>query len=164
MNTQRTHTLSEFKALYGNDYVQRIPLRYWIHFGGRALQTFSNELPLRNFDDLINSCRPCNELADTSHFHIDLYGKYIPDLCSGFGLDVSIISDTKAMKKYQLIDLLYTKGIAALFEHIRDRYNYTPEDQYLNKCHLCTDIRKFMVERNIHFEELHPLEFYSELN
>jgi len=36
-----THTLTVYESKYGEDYLARIPSRYWIHFGGRALKTFA---------------------------------------------------------------------------------------------------------------------------
>lgn len=35
-----THPLAEFEARFGRGYVTRLPQRYWIHMGGRALETF----------------------------------------------------------------------------------------------------------------------------
>jgi len=56
-DSTRPHVLSEFEERFGKDYVRGILGRHWIHMGGRAL-------------------------TDTSHFHLDLFGGYIPAIAN----------------------------------------------------------------------------------
>jgi len=37
---------------------------------------------------------------------------------------------------------------------------YKRKEGYINKCHLCLDIRKFLIENNLEFNSLKPVEFY----
>ena len=37
------------------------------------------------------------------------------------------------------------------------------EQGYISKCHLCTDIRKYLVGKTKEFTELKPVEFYQNL-
>ena len=163
MDTEKTHKLEEYKQLFGDDYVYRIPSRYWIHYGGRAIDIFRNEFALKRVDELIRFSQPCSELADTSHFHIDLKGKYIPGLCSGFGLDADDLDNPLWMKKYRLVQMLYAEGIGALLDYAKTKYDFKTVREYMNKCQLCTAIREYLVGMNLAYEELYPVEFYAEL-
>ena len=57
--------------------------------GGRALKTLRPYLAKKSAEQILNdnagNCAA--ELADTGHFHLDLFGDYIPGLCSGLALD-----------------------------------------------------------------------------
>ena len=84
---RKTHTLAEYENRYGPDYLMKLPSRYWIHPGGRALKTYSRISGLTPYEEILSSNqRGCRELMDVSHFHFDLYGNYIPGLCSGLVL------------------------------------------------------------------------------
>jgi len=82
-----THALSAYESKYGGNYLARIPSRYWIHFGGRALKTFARVYGTKEYGDIVSVSKGgCSELLDVSHFHIDLFGNYIPGLCSGLAI------------------------------------------------------------------------------
>lgn len=163
LDTCITHNLTEYKRIYGEDYLMRIPERYWTNFGGRAAYTFSKVFPNQSLDEIL-CCSPCNELEDTSHFHIDLYGKYIPGLCSGFSINIDDLGQSLDAVRYFLIHLLYKQGISALLDYAVKEYGFIAKACYLNKCHLCNEIRKFIVSKNRHSEELQPEEYYQNLN
>ena len=45
-----------------------------------------------------------------------------------------------------------------------ENLGYKRKKEYINKCHICLDIRKFLVvEKGMEFEELQPVEFYKRL-
>ena len=45
-----------------------------------------------------------------------------------------------------------------------EKLGYKRKEEYINKCHICLDIRKFLVvEKGMEFEELQPVEFYKRL-
>lgn len=157
-----THALEEYAETWGEEYLRRIPMRYWTHFGGRAIKTFAGILPLRTLAE-ITSSPPCRELADTSHFHIDLFGNYIPGLCSGFGIDAEDLGGFIPEDKYPFIHLLYTEGIGAFLVRAQKAYGFEPASHYLNKCDLCNAIRRHMVRESLYTgEELKPLSYYEE--
>ncbi len=159
------HPMEEFKRAYGNDYLKRIPDRYWIHLGGRALTTFREVLPLKSPQQILDqSPASCARLlADTSHFHVDLYGNYIPGLCSGLAFDADDLGAPLPAGKYPLLDQLTESGIKGLYALAEESYNYVPsKNGFLNHCDLCTDIRKFLLHTaNESFLELKPVEFYT---
>jgi hypothetical protein len=163
LDEKKTHTLEDFKNAYGEDYTTKIPQRYWIHYGGRAIDTFKKEYQMQDLEYIISQNGPCTELADTSHFHVDLYGRYIPGLCSGFSIECSDLGTALSQEKYPFINLLYEKGIKAFYE-IALKEGFLADNRYLNKCHLCLEIRKYLVNiKKIESLELFPKEYYSQL-
>lgn len=47
------------------------------------------------------------------------------------------------------------RDIRELYELAREDFGYQPlESDYISKCHLCLDVRKFLVEKGASFKEL----------
>ncbi len=161
-----THSLDEYTEKFGGNYIQNIPLRYWIHYGGRVIHFYKNFMPLNEIDDIIFSSQRCSELVDTSHFHVDLFNNYIPGLCSGFSIQVEDLGKPLSDEKYPILNMLYNRGINGFYQYAIKNYNYKPtEDKFLNKCHLCFDIRKYLViEQDLGSPELSPKEYYKNAN
>jgi hypothetical protein len=161
----KRHSLMEYTEKYGKTYLQEIPLRYWIQYGGRALQTFSDVLPMKSTETIVKYNTSCRELSDTSHFHVDLFGNYIPGLCAGLSIYIEDLPNVLNKDKYPIITTLYEKGTAGLLDLAVNDYGFIPKETYLNKCHLCFEIRKYLaVEKKINSIELQPLEFYTQLD
>ena len=160
-----SHGLSEYESRYGEDYLKKIPSRYWVHFGGRAASTFARVFDLSPVDDVLSrNTGPCRELVDVSHFHVDLYGNYVPGLCSGLAIRMRDLGKGLSDSDYPLITRLHAEGISGLLHHARESHGFTVRDRYLNKCHLCLEIRKHLVENSAdQYPELAPLGFYQRL-
>ena len=161
---QICHPLSEYQERFGPDYLRNIPQRYWTHLGGRAISTFREVFPSIPAD-LIFDSPPCIELSDTGHFHIDLFGNYIPGLCTGLAIDMDDLGSEPGPDKYPILTRLYTRGIGALHSYASERYGFKPKPDYLNKCDLCNDIRRFLVINcKIKSAELKPLSYYTDID
>jgi hypothetical protein len=164
MDGDSIHALEEYLERFGPDYVQNLPSRYWISWGGRAVSTFQGLFPAVPLDELGAARRGCSELSDTSHFHIDLDGNYVPGLCSGLAIDMKDLASPLDAARYPLITILHNDGPAALAEHARKTQGFNPKGEYMNKCHLCLDVRRFLVtEGGLRTPELAPGEFYGNL-
>ncbi len=167
LDPHRPHAMQTFLTTYGPDYLERIPDRYWIHMGGRALKTFRGTYPSRSIDAILaDSPRSCaRALMDTSHFHLDLEGHYIPGLCAGLAIAMTDLGAPLPVGKYPLLDCLVTTGIRGLLELAADTYGFQPQrHQFLNHCDLCTEIRTFLIATAPGpFPELAPEGFYTEL-
>lgn len=165
LGADRPHAMAEFEAAYGPDYLGRLPDRCWIHLGGRALDTFRRVLPSQALETVLaRSPASCaRALKDTSHFHIDLYGGYVPGLCAGLAVAMEDLGRPLPAGKYPLIDVLAAAGLRGLYALARDRHGFTPrQDTYLNPCDLCTEIRRFLFQRKKKaFAELAPDGFYD---
>jgi hypothetical protein len=165
LGADRPHAMAEFEAAYGQDYLRRIPDRYWIHLGGRALETFRPVLPSHDRDSVL-ARSPANcarALKDTSHFHIDLYGGYVPGLCAGLAVAMEDLGRPLPAGKYPLLDVLTSSGIRGLYTMAREDYGYRPlRESYLNHCDLCTEIRRSLIQlAKGQFSELAPEGFYA---
>ncbi|MFC1581103.1 radical SAM protein [Thermodesulfobacteriota bacterium] len=159
----KTHSISEYEARYGQGYLEGLPSRYWIHFGGRALQTFAPVLGATSCEKILSSNRHgCDELMGVSHFHFDLFGNYIPGLCSGLAIQRDDLGGMVSDEKYPLLHTLYHKGIGGLFEFVSREHGFSPAPQYMSKCHLCIDLRRHLFQRGKNrFIELQPEGFYG---
>jgi len=163
-NEDLPHSFDEYTNKFGPDYIKNIPGRYWMHFGGRAIETYKDLLPLNPLEEILNSSNGCLELTDTSHFHIDLFENYIPGLCSGFAIKSDDLGTYLDPEKYFLLNLLYQEGIKGFLDYAIQGFGFKPEEFYLNKCHICLNIRKYLVsEKEVHLNELKPKEYYYQL-
>jgi len=161
----KSHSLDEYLHVYGDNYLLQILQRYWIHLGGRALESFRPLLGKKTFQQILdeNPGGCAAELADTSHFHIDLFGNYIPGLCSGLSISVENLAKPLSAETYPILTCLYHHGIRGLIKLAEDIAAFSPQkDLYINKCDLCTEVRTFLVQNDYHgSEELNPAEFYA---
>ncbi|MBT8363442.1 MAG: radical SAM protein, partial [Deltaproteobacteria bacterium] len=137
---------------------------YWIHLGGRALETFRPMLGKKTFQQILdeNPGGCAAELSDTSHFHIDLFGNYIPGLCSGLAICNVDLGKRLSEETYPIITALSNYGIRGLVQMAEDISGFLPHKEiYLNKCDLCTEVRTFLVLKDYKEScELNPVEFY----
>ncbi|MDH3827863.1 MAG: radical SAM protein [Desulfobacterales bacterium] len=165
LDADGTHPLAEFEALFGRDYVMRLPQRYWIHMGGRALETFRPYLADKSAQQIMekNAGRCATELLNTGHFHLDLFGNYIPGLCSGLSIAREDLGKPLPVKKYPLLTTLFHEGIRGIFKMAQEKFSYTPaKESYINKCDLCLEIRACFVQNDFGgTAELNPKEFYQ---
>jgi len=159
------HGLSEYEIRYGPDYLRKLPSRYWIHFGGRALKTFAKIFPTWSCNEIVSSNEGgCNELLNVSHYHFDLFGNYIPGLCSGIAIDCHDLGKLISREKYPFLHTLFQEGVSGLFELVSSSYRYRPTAAYISKCHLCLDMRRYLVlEEGIVTREFQPRGFYENL-
>lgn len=163
-DSTRPHALSEYEERFGQDYLRSILDRYWIHMGGRALETFRPRLRTKTLEHILreNTTGCGRELNDTSHFHLDLFGNYIPGLCSGLAIARDDLGQPLVEDKYLLLNILNAKGVRGLLDFAAREYGFKPgQAGYINKCDLCTEVRSFLSRNKmVDFLELRPKEFY----
>lgn len=166
LDTRQTHSMAEFEAAFGSDYLKRIPDRYWIHLGGRALETFRSAYAQHPLEHILENSPPsCSQaLGDTSHFHIDLYGNYIPGLCSGLAIAMEDLGSQVGAGDYPLIAGLASGGIRGLYHIAVQKYGVVLQRKaYLNHCDVCNEIRRALIlsDRGP-FRELAPAAHYDD--
>ncbi len=165
LEPRTTHRLEEYQEVYGEDYVARIPSRYWVHFGGRALKSYAGLLGRRPLKQILQaSSGGCVELLDTTHFHVDLYGNYVPGLCSGLALKAEHLGRPITGETYPFLAALLKDGPAGLLDLARDHFGFRSSTEYASKCELCLDIRCYLVlEKGVRSADLQPVQFYENL-
>jgi hypothetical protein len=162
LDPNRKHSLAEWEDHFGDGYVSNLPSRYWITMGGRAALTYRDYLPQKPLDQILSSSAGgCSRLLDTSHFHVDLFGTYIPGLCSGLGIALENLGKPLDPQEYPLLTMLYSEGIQGLFKWATEKHYYKPKASYIGKCELCLDIRMHLVlQTSLESKELTPHPFY----
>jgi hypothetical protein len=160
----KTHSLEEYSHAFGQDYLVQVLKRYWIHMGGRALETFRPLLAQKTFQQIIDEpAENCyGDLSNTSHFHVDLFGNYIPGLCSGLSIRIEDLGKPLSDETYPILTTLLRCGIRGLVNMAQDVVGFRPQKQfYINKCDLCTEVRTTMVQNTYAgSQELSLAEFY----
>ena len=161
------HALEEYIERFGKDYLRDVMQRYWIHLGGRALEMVRPVVELKSAHRILiefpGNC--ARELSDTSHFHIDLYGNYIPGLCAGLSVYYVDLGQPLSPEQYPILTTLYQSGVSGLVELARREGGFEPTDiGYVNKCDLCTEVRNWMFRHGFDKgTELKPQAFYSSI-
>lgn len=146
---------------FGESYLSSIPARYWIQPNGRAIKFLQKVYAMQSSVDLACDRTGCQELLQTNHFHMDLYGNYIPGLCAGISIRNSDLGKTLSTRDYPIFNILAESGPGGLIDFAQ-QHGYTMAHEYLNKCHLCQDIRRFLLrEKGMDSQELQPREFYA---
>jgi len=160
---EKTHPFSEYIDTFGENYVKSLPLRYYLTLNGRAIKTFEEFFPKKSIEEILENSSPCHELNSKTHFHMDLFGNFIPNPCVGFKISIDDLGKDLDDKKYFFVNMLYTKGIHELFRFAKENFGYKPQKSYLHKCSLCFDIRRFLVlKKNVEAFDLGPREFYEQ--
>lgn len=155
----------DFDALVkekGNHYALSLGARYSLVPAGRAGRYFHHhgcQIPTK---ELIKQ-NPCAaRLADTSHFHIDGQGNYIPGLCAGIVLPFNEVPGSFDEDLYPLTGLLIERGVGGLVD-LAGSMGFIPTDSYSSPCDLCTHVRFFLHENCPgEYPELGPPGFYDD--
>jgi hypothetical protein len=161
LDESATHSIEEHGGL---GYLRSLPSRYWINLSGRAVLTYREALPRTPLARLPQAGSGCAELTDTSHFHVDMDGNYVPGLCSGLGVALGDLAAPLDPSRYPLITRLAFEGPTSFCEWAKAEHGFEPQESYLNKCDLCLDIRRFLARLpGSSFPELVPVGFYEQL-
>lgn len=162
---ETTHGFGEYLNRFGPLYPARILERIWIHLGGRAFDLFAPVLGRLPVEAVLAAasadCR--SELTDAGHFHMDLYGDYVPGLCSGLAIRATDLGGSLDPELYPILSTLAESGIRGLYNYAANLEDFVVNPAgYVNKCELCQDIRRHLAERGwFESTELSPAEFYA---
>jgi hypothetical protein len=110
-------------------------------------------------------CRPA--FLRNWHNHFDNYGNYVPGYCGGISLgdcrDLDkLLRQRMKAEEYPILGLLINKDFKGFLQFAKDFRYGERQGGYLSKCHLCTDMRKYLFGKR-EFKELEPKEFYLHL-
>jgi len=101
------------------------------------------------------------------HNHFDNYGNFMPGYCGGLSLGDcrrldALLEDGIDLKARPVLSYIIADNFEGLLAFAQDQGYRERRSGYLSKCHLCADIRKFLV-RVGDYPELAPREFYDQL-
>jgi len=162
MDKTKPHSLDEYQELFGIDYKENIIRRYGLSIGGRAIETFRDSYIDKEYTEVLKEQPTCSSyFTNTSHFHIDLYEKYIPCHCVGFQFDIDDLEDGIDDTKYPLANSIYKDGINGAFGYAKN-IGFTTKNSYISACEMCEDIRHFLWKTK-HTNEIGPNGFYKEI-
>lgn len=109
------------------------------------------------------SCK--DELTRPWHIHIDNYGNYMAGYCGGISL-----GNAENLNSIRQVNLDDKPILGALVNDLKEllefgkHFGYKERgDGYISKCHLCVDIRRYIIQHTDEFKELNPKEFYHHL-
>lgn len=156
------HKLSEHYMNLNCEQLTKIMDFYEITMRGRMLNSFAHYYPQKSTMEILKENQgSCNELLDDQYFHVDLYGNFQPD-CPGLSVSYIDIGKPLNAEKYPFYTTLLSGGIKKLYEFAVCEYSFKATDKYFSKCHLCYDIRRFLViQKNVKSSDLQPLCFYK---
>jgi hypothetical protein len=158
-----TNSLEDYKERFGEDFWERLPQIYSLTMKGRPLITFDKLFQKHDVETILSANQNgCSELTDASHFHVDLYGNYIPGLCTGLSIKAEDLGAELSETEYPLLTALFNDGINGLYKLAKEKYSYQADRKFSSKCDLCGDIRSYLaLNRKLNSRELQPQEFYS---
>lgn len=162
MDDRITHSLDEYVRLFGQDYPLRLLNRYGLNLKGRALEMYKPMMKKLPFERILEESKPCRLLSGIYHFHVDLYGNFIPQSCPGFSIPLRELVQGADPGKYRVFNSLESTGIRGLAELAKNEYGYVPKTEYAGKCDLCYDIRNYLVlELGLDLPDLKPEGHYK---
>ncbi len=163
LDPEKRYSISEAQELIGKAAFQSALNSYWIHPGGRAAINLKG--PGFSWEEIVRvHPEGCSELMDTSHFHMDLYGNFVPGLCSGLAIRIEDLGRPIDASRYPLLTMLYNEGIGGFLEFARKRDFDPKEGRYSSKCGLCLEIRRFLSVMGHWGRELAPGYFYRQFH
>ena len=150
---------------FWTSYLVKLARRYGLNLKGRALKTYKPLIMRQPFKRILEESKPCKLLSGIYHFHVDLYGNFIPQSCPGFSVPLKELVHGADPGKYRVFYSLESVGIRGLVELAEKEYEYAPKTEYAGKCDLCYDIRNHLVlELGLDLPDLKPEGHYKYLN
>ena len=159
LDKSRIHSREEMEKLISQNYILETAKSYGLHLGGRAIGIEAEYSECKPVSAIVDES-PCRSLVSGGHFHVDMYGRYIPPGCTGFVIPLDEAVNGIPDGKYPVYESLLSGGIKSLLEYAALKGFAAKRDGYPSKCALCFYIRHRLCE-NASSPELDP-EHYPE--
>ena len=152
--------LGAFLDERGDRYARELAARYSLVPAGRAARYLAAHGHRRPWPQLAAEA-PCRRrLRDTTHFHVDATGAYVPGLCPGLVLPLEEVPGPIDLSRYPVLRALVRGGPAALVEMTIDD-GFVPDASYASVCDLCVHVRQHLYRSEAAYAELGPTGFYD---
>ena len=144
LEPSKAHAREEMARVLSGEYIKRTAEAYGISYKGRAVNIEMEYGPRHPHDKLADG-RPCRRLISGSHFHVDMYSRYIPPGCTGLSLPLGeAIAGIRGDGLYPAFEALFTGGTARLLRYAAN-CGFTPNpDGYSSNCAMCFFIRSWL--------------------
>jgi hypothetical protein len=133
---------------------------------GRAAEKLKGLYPGYPSKRFFNTpCQP--DFLRSWHNHFDNYGNFMPGYCGGISLGSwfemdRLIKEGIDLENRPVLKYLVKEDMKGLLNFALDTGYQEPSEGYVSKCHLCLDIRKYLVSIG-DYDELKPRAFYEQL-
>jgi hypothetical protein len=99
---------------------------------------------------------------------VDNYGHYIPGFCGGLSLGnirdlKELLEEGIDLNEYPIFKFILQNDFKSFYKFSCQKGYSGKNMNYYSKCHLCVDMRKFLVAQE-DFRELQPRQFYHHLD
>lgn len=137
------------------------PCRFTGRAAGKLAELVASE-PAEHFASL--NCR--SDFLGAKGVHIDPFGNVFSGTCSG--IIVGNVSQTPleeiwkqfTPERYKVINTLFHSGPAGLLKAAIEQ-GFKQDKTCADKCHLCTQVRQFLLDNDLESAEIGPAECYS---
>ncbi len=163
-DTSKTHSLKKYIKKFGDNYMSKLAECFNITFAGRSFDFFQKYLNKYSVSELFMQNTNCiDDFPTENHFHVDMFGNFIFSHTNGVAINIDDLSGEINPKKYPYLTILLNGGIKSLYKLAKSKYGFKPKTEgYISKCHLCYEIRSFLVvEKDVKSPDLQPIEFYT---
>jgi len=159
LDKRKTHNREEMENLISQRYILETAKSYGIHLGGRAIGIEEEYTANKPIEKIVNN-HPCRSLVSGGHFHVDMYGRYIPPGCTGIAIPLNEAINGIPEGKYPVYEALLSNGTEGLLNYASKKGFIANKNGYPSTCNLCFHIRYWLTE-NAPTPELDP-EHYIE--
>jgi hypothetical protein len=147
----------------GDSYARGLASRYGLVPGGRAGRFLHRHGVRRQWRDVVGDASCARRLSDTSHFHVDGQGLFVPGLCAGVALPLHEVPGDVDVTNRPILSALVHGGVEALVQHALE-WGFEPSATYSSACDLCCHVRAHLYVRGRGRDplELGPDGFYEQ--
>jgi len=143
MDRSKIHNRTEIENQLSPDYIIETARSYGVHMGGRAIG-IETEYNSSMSVDRIKSSKPCFGLLSGNHFHVDMFGRFIPPGCTGIAIPLYEAVNGIEMGKYPAFESLLNGGTDELLKYAIGLGFLPSEQGYTSNCALCFHIRNWI--------------------
>jgi len=140
----KAHDRRALEEQISSKYVLETARSYGLSMGGRAVNIEKEYTAPKAVHDLLDT-KACRCLTSTDHFHVDLYGRFIPPGCTGIAIPLDEAVSSMPDGKYPVFEALRSGGVAKLFDFAKVQ-GFEPKEGYTSSCALCFYTRQWLSE------------------
>ena len=127
------------------NYIIETARSYGLHLSGRAINIEAEYYDNKPLEQILNKT-PCTGLLSGGHFHVDMYGNFIPPGCTGIVIPLKEAVSGISAGKYPVFERLLSGGVSELLVYAENKGFIPDAAGYPSGCALCFRIRHWLSE------------------